>query len=70
MPNSLLAIEHFDIIHSGNKLTNGDLLGRTIAENASLKTVDLSWNLFRGIDGVKLIKGLQESVNITKLDLR
>ena len=60
----------FDISQSGNKFTNGDLLGRTIAENASLKTVDLSWNLFRGIDGVKLIKGLQESVNITKLDLR
>ena len=52
---------------SGNELTARDLLGRTLAENASLKNVDLSWNLFRAKNGVQLLKGLSESVTITYL---
>ena len=44
--------------------------GRTIAENASLKTFDVSWNLFRAKNGLQLLKGLSESVSITHLDLR
>ena len=54
---------------SGNKFTNGDLLSRTLAENASLKEVDISWNLFRGRDGYQLLKGLKESVCLTSIDV-
>ena len=51
---------------SGNLFSDGLLLGQAIAENASLKQLNLSWNQFQTPD---ILKGLAENVSLTDLDL-
>ena len=55
-------LESIILSHNEFDETSGESLGFGISENTSLKSIDLSWNNFRGKGAVNLVNGISVSL--------
>ena len=51
-------IEQLDLSHNSFASKAGEILGPAIAENTSIKELNLSWNHFRGPGAIALARGI------------
>ena len=53
-----MRIEYLDLSHNNFGEESGKILGQAIAENASIKTLNLSWNNIRRKGAIAIAKSL------------
>ena len=67
VPQNTIKIEYLDLSHNEFGEEAGKLLGPAIAENNSIRYMDLSWNNLRRKGAIAIAKGLGVSIITDKL---